>query len=135
MASSGVRIHGLTELQRALTHADREIRLGMRGELKKVAEPVRSDAERLAVERIRRVGARWYRMRVGLTSQVAYVAPRERGVKGRGYDSRRRPKFADRLMNEAMQPALDANRDEITNDIDAFLGRAADQFNRGGAAA
>lgn len=125
-----VRVRGLVELNRALRRTEKDVRLGIRKELRSVAEPIRSDAETLASSSIRNIGPNWSRMRVGLTVDTIYVAPRERGVKRRGEQRRRRPNMADLLMNRAMQPALERHKDDIERDFGRMLDRVADNFSR-----
>ena len=77
-------------------------------------------------------------MRVGLTKTTIYVAPRQRGVKVRGPDPRRRgwgtgpPSFADLMMDRAMEPALHRHEHEIVESLDHQLDVICDRFNRGG---
>ena len=122
-----VRVEGLHELQAALAKADRETRLGVRGGLRKIAEPVQRGAEELARANITRIGPRWSRMRVGITRDLVYVAPRERGTRGRS--GKHRPNLAPLLMDRAMQPALDQHTAEIEAGFEELLDRIADDFN------
>lgn len=122
-----IRVKGLADLNRALKVAERDVRLGIRAELRHVAEPVRADAETLATARISHIGPNWSRMRVGVTQSSVYVVPRQRGTKtGR----RKRPNLAVRLMNDAMQPALDRNVPEVERRFNAMLYDVAAKFNR-----
>jgi len=127
-----VAVTGLRELNAAFAKSDKETRLGVRGVQREVAEPVRLGAETLAVIRIPNVGFRWWRMRVGVTRALIYVAPKERGIRQRA-NSRRRPRFADLLMNRAMEPALEARRPQLEADTERMLDRIANDFNKGGA--
>jgi hypothetical protein len=115
----------------AFAKADRELRLGYRRSLRDVAEPVRLDAEGLAANSITRIGPRWYRMRTGVTRNLIYVAPRQRGVKTRGLDPRRRPNLGNLLMDRAMEPALNQNEERIVDGAERLLDRVADGFNYG----
>jgi hypothetical protein len=124
-------IRGLHELQASLAHADRSVRLGVRKGLRQAAEPVQRGAEELAQTNIRNIGPKWSRMRVGVTRNLVYVAPRQKGTRGRG--PRRRPNLADLLMDRAMQPALDQHEAEVEARLEELLDRAADEFNHGGA--
>jgi hypothetical protein len=118
----------------ALKHADRETRLGVRRELRKVAAPVAADAEALALSTIRNMARspKWARMRVGVTRQLVYVAPRQKGVRGRGGRGGRRPNLADLLMDRAMLPALHRHEAETEQRLEHMLDVIADGFNRGG---
>jgi hypothetical protein len=125
--AAAVTVRGLRELQAALAKADRETRLGVRGELRQVAEPVRLGAEELAASSIRRIGPRWSKMRVGITRSLVYVAPRERGTRRRQPSSR--PNFGTLLMDRAMQPALDQHASEIEVRFENMLDTVANDFN------
>jgi hypothetical protein len=134
-----VVVRGLHELQAALAHADRSLRLGVRKGLRQAAEPVQRGAEELALEKIRRMprSPQWARMRVGVTRNLVYVAPRQRGIrwnaKNPGYRFQmRRPNLADLLMDRAMQPALDQHQAEVEARFEELLDHISDDFNRGG---
>jgi hypothetical protein len=127
-----IKVRGLRELQAAFAHADRESRLGLRHALRDVAEPVRSEAETLATSSIKRLGPKWGKMRVGITRTLVYVAPRQRGVKTRGPDPRRRPNLATLLMDRAMEPALEHHEPELEQAVELMLDEVADGFNHGG---
>jgi hypothetical protein len=122
----------MRELSAAFAQAGRDASAGLRGAEREAAEPVRRDAEQLAQTKIRRIGKDWWKMRVGVTRTLVYVAPRERGVKTRGADPRRRPAFADLLMGRAMQPALDQNETTVVDTFERLFDRVTADFNRGG---
>ena len=124
-----VTVDGLADLNRALRRTDKQIRAGVRKELRGVAEPVRKDAERLAASEIRNIGHDWSRMRTGITTNLVYVVPRKRGVK-RHDDPRKRKNLNPLLMDRAMQPALDKHAHEIEQSFDDMLDRVADNFSR-----
>lgn len=124
-----VAVEGLRDIQRALKTADRDVRLGFRKELRAVAEPVRATAEANAVTRIPTVGVAWSRMRVGVTQNSVYVAPRKRGTKTQ---SARRPKFKYLLLERAMDPALEQHGPQAEREVEQMLDRVAHKFNRGG---
>ena len=129
-----VVVRGLREVNAAFAKTDRDIRLGWRASMRQVAEPVRRDAEQLAQDSIRNMPAspRWGRMRVGVTRNMVYVAPRQRGARARSAASARRPNLANLLMDRAMEPALERHAHEIEERFERLLDRAADDFNRGG---
>ena len=99
----------------------------MRRVLREAVEPVRRDAEVFAAGRIANIGTQWPRMRVGVTQKVTYVAPRQKGTRGRG--PRRRPNLADLLMTRAMEPALEQNTARVERELGRMLDRVADGFN------
>lgn len=123
-----IRVHGIREMHRAFAATDKHLVGALREALEEVAEPIRRDAERLAVSEIRNMPAslRWGRMRVGVSTKnaVVYVAPVERGVKA---GPRKRRNLAPLLMDRAMQPALDRHKDKVAAALDEALG---DLFQR-----
>jgi hypothetical protein len=141
-AAAGVHVKGLRELQQAFALAEREARLFVRAELRHVAEPIRAEAEQLALTSISGMGrnrksAKWGKMRVGVTRTLIYVAPRQRGRLtkqnpdrwGRGYY---KGDFGGRLMRVAMEPALEHHAPDVEARMEHALDRMADHFNRGG---
>lgn len=126
-----VVLRGQRELLAALAKADRDTRLGVRRELRDVAEPVRRDAQALALSTIRRMPAssRWAGMRIGVTQKLVYIAPRQKGTRGRRKGSR--PNLADLLMGRAMQPGLARHEHDLEHRLETFLERVADDFNHG----
>jgi hypothetical protein len=133
-----VAVRGLRDLQAALAKADKETRLGVRAGLRQLAQPVQQGAEQLALANISRIGPRWSRMRIGVTRNLVYVAPRQKGTRGRGPAGRRRgqgfaqPPFSDILMGRAMEPALAAHAGEIEARLEQLIDHIADDFNHGG---
>lgn len=120
--SAEVRVHGLRDLQRALNKVDRDTAKLVRDGLKEVAEPVRADAESLAVARIRTVGTTWSRMRVGTSPGTVYVAPKARSRGGSP-----RPNFGGLLLQRAMLPALEKNEERIEAQVADAFDRIADR--------
>ena len=128
-SASTVRVEGLRDLQRAFKLADRAQEKDLRVTLRRVAEPVRSEAELLASSTIPRIGLPWSRMRVGVTQTSVYVAPRQRGDRARG-SRRRRPNLAGLLLNRSMLPALAHNQQRVVREVDAMLGRVGQVWER-----
>jgi hypothetical protein len=118
MTETVTHVVGLRELQRSLAAMDKGIRKDLRDTLKAAVEPVRSDAQRLATANIRHIGPRWSLMRVGVTSSLVYLAPKQRRRGGSP-----RPNLAQLLMNRAMQPALDESENEIVAAVEIGLDR------------
>lgn len=118
-SNDAIRVHGLRELNRAFRAADKEQATQLRKTLREVAEPVRSEAEQRAGSQIENIGPRWARMRTGSTQSLVYVAPRQRGA--RGANPLRRPNLAPLLMDRAMAPALESNRDDVENALGDML--------------
>lgn len=125
-----IRVEGLAELQAAFRASDRVLERSLRGTLREVAEPVRADAERLAVSEIPRMTMPWSRMRVGVTKTMVYVAPVERGRRSRNNPALRRPNLAGLLMGRSMAPALEANHREIIDGLESMLNLAEVAWGR-----
>jgi hypothetical protein len=122
-----VEVIGLAELRRACQVAGNQMGRDMNDALKSAGEPVRTDAQSLAVANIAKVGIPWSRMRLGIQRHSVYVAPVERGVKSRTRPGKRRPRFKTKLLDEAMAPALERNSDRVAQEFrDAVrdMGRA-----------
>lgn len=122
-----VVVRGQRELIGLFARADKESRLELRKTLREVAEPIRSDAERLAAAGIPRIGPRWSRMRVGVTARLVYVAPRQRGARGRD-NPRRRPAFATLMEQRAMAPALARNEAQIEARVEEAFEKIAHRW-------
>jgi hypothetical protein len=131
-----VAVLGLRELQAAFAKTEKTTRLGVRAVLRETAEPVRADAEALAGARITRIGPKWPKMRTGVTRNLIYVVPRQKGThgRGRGSEARRRAdaKFAAMVWDRAMEPALNMHSPEIERSVEQALDKICDQFNYGG---
>lgn len=123
-----IYIRGLRETSAAYSKLERETNAGLRGGLRDIAEPVQRTAEALSQARIVRIGRKWWKMRVGVTRTVVYVAPGNRGVR-RHDDPRRREKFAGLLMEKAMEPALKQNEAKVERAVDRLLDHVIDDFN------
>ena len=119
-------------MERAFDRADRTVRNDMRDALAEAAAPVRRDAQSLAASQIRNVdsGDPWASMRIGVSRTIAYIAPVERGIKGRAGQRRRRPNLADLLMGRAMEPALDRNQENVARRVDDLIDEVADVWER-----
>jgi hypothetical protein len=128
VAQGAVRVEGLSGLLRAFAAADKTLRDDLKDALQEAAAPVRRAAQSKAVSL--GAGTDWSRMRVGAYSSVVYVAPVERGVQGRGNQRKRRPKFGTRLMDRAMQPALEQNKAEVERRLDGLIDEVANVWER-----
>lgn len=121
--SNAVRVDGLDDLVRAFNAADRALKEDLRDALQEAAAPVRRDAQALAPPMVRNlsVGEPWARMRVGMSGRsMVYVAPVERGAKGRGNQRLRRPRFKPLLLRP-MERALAQNRAAVIRRLDGLL--------------
>jgi hypothetical protein len=130
MADQTIHVQGLRDLQRAFALADKSVSKELRKSLRDAAEPVRSDAARLAVQEITRIGPRWSQMRVGVTRTLVYVAPKERGVKSRGLQQRKRKNLAPLLRDRALDPALDRNIGQVERKVEQMLATVGKQWER-----
>ena len=122
-----VQVQGLASLRRACQVAGNQISRDLNDALKSAGEPVRQDAQTLALTNITKVGIPWSRMRLGIAKHSVYVAPVERGGKSRTLQGGRRPRFKTKLLDEAMAPALVRNSDKVAREFqDAVrdMGRA-----------
>lgn len=114
-----IEIEGFSELATALARTGTDVRRALNAGLKDLAEPIAHDAARFAEAGIsglaRKRSSDWGAMRVGVAHgfSLIYVAPRERGRRGRGDDPMRRPQFADLLIAKAMDPAVEANEASV----------------------
>lgn len=122
-----LRVEGLADLNDAFRLADRKVRREKNDQLRELAEPVRVDAQTLAVSSIRRIGLPWSQMRVGVTRTSVYVAPRQRGARFR---DRKRPNLAGLLLDRAMLPALRINEAQIASGVDRWLGEVGRAWER-----
>ena len=129
--TAGVDKASYRRLMVALEKADRETRRDALQGIRRGVEPVRTDAQKLAVRRIDRVGRPWSRMRSKVTRKSAYVMPVERGVRTRGRARYRRPNLARLLAKRAMEPALAKNAAAVTRAVERELNKTIDRFNRG----
>ncbi len=128
----GIAVEGLAQLTKTFQHAPKDVRLAYRKELRSVAEPTRSTAERLATSRIRKMTPKWSRFRTGVTQKLVYVAPRQRGVKTKARDSFRRPRFGILLAERASQPALKQNEAQIEKQFSDMLDRLVRKWDSEG---
>jgi len=128
ISGNTIRVTGFQNVARSYARVSKTAKKNLNKRLKEAIEPVRESAQELGPSRIRnlrrgrsRNNVRWDAVRSGTTQRSAYIAPVERGVKGRGNASRRRgtsagtgpPSFDDLVMERAYLPALDMNRSEV----------------------
>jgi hypothetical protein len=121
MPFEGVKITGLRELDRAFKTISKDLQQGLRAEMKDAAEPVRLRAEQLAESRIRNATGPWTRMKSGVTTRGAYIAPSARRRGGSP-----RPNYGGLLMSRAMVPAAEQKRDEVVDRLERWIDRITD---------
>ncbi len=123
----------MSELLRAFDQVEKDTKRIVRKDYREIAAPVKRDAERLAQDRVRRIGSKWWHMRIGLTRTVLYVVPSKKGVRNNwARTSARRPKFALLMQERAMDPALAQNEHEIVHIVEQQVEEIAHRFNHGG---
>lgn len=98
-----VKIEGFTQFQRSLREIEPRLFHEFRQELLAAGEPVARAVHGLAVQNIPTVTMPWSEFRVGSTTRLVYVAPKQRGAKS---GSRKRPRFASLLLKRALEPAV-----------------------------
>lgn len=126
-----VRIEGLRELERAFKLYGRGLEKGLREAMEAASEPVRQDAQTLARQTLKPpVNVDWSLMRVGVTRRTAYVAPAQRGRRGRLRPNAGRPNVRDLLLGRAMEPALEANVQNVEREFDDALKDLARMWSR-----
>lgn len=118
-----VVVSGFRELSAAFGKVNRGFSKDLRNRLKEAAEPVRADAARLAGSEIRNMGdgSPWSGMRTGGGITIVYIAPKKRGTASRRNRNIRRPNLATLLMDRAMKPALERNREKVAEKADRAL--------------
>lgn len=104
-----VIVDGLDQIQRDLAKSQPLVLKALQDGLIHAAEPVAHTAEVLSFVNIRNMhkSPEWAKTRIGIRRQFVYVAPKERGLKTRGPDPRRRPNLVGLIMGRSFEPALD----------------------------
>ncbi len=120
-----VRVKGLKELQADFKSMSKDVDKDLVKQLKKVADPVKNDAESMAMSRITNMTPRWAGMKIGVTAarDVVWMKPSARGRGGRS-----RPNFAELLFTRSMDPAVVQNENHIINGIDDYLGNLGSEY-------
>ena len=121
-----VRLDGVREIQRAFRAAGGGMQRAIPEALEAAGEPVKQSAESLAVTEIPRIAlpgtkVAWHKMRIGVKGNVGYMVPLQRGDKSRR-GSRRRQKFGQKLLHEAMEPAVERNLAAVEREFREALG-------------
>lgn len=116
-----VKIDGLAEFERALKVAEPVVYRELRKALEDAARPTAERSHSLALQNIPKVTDPWSQFRVGSTTQVVYVAPKQRGSKA---GPRKRPNFASLLIKRALEPAVPFAEVELREQAEIALNRA-----------
>lgn len=131
MASGGIHVQNLRELNRALARAEKEVRADARKIMREVAEPVASGAEALAVANIRNIGRKWSQTRIGVTRKLVYVVPRQRGRDTKRNPARGRPNLGRLLKTRVFDPARERYSPMFEREFERAMDKMARRFNRG----
>lgn len=124
MATETVRVEGLRELLRATDKASKETKKLVRGELRKAALPVLTDARaRLAPIDTRSASKLGISVRKVGTVTVEQRLRRTTGL---------RPDFGRLQMGRALIPALEDNADRVVEHLGETLDRLTEEWGRGG---
>jgi hypothetical protein len=121
---------GMADFQRALKVVDAQAADDFKHVYEDVAKPMAQYATGLELRGIRRMTMAWADNRVGVGARAVWVVPRRRGVKGRGLDPRRRPRFGELIMKRAYEPTAVAFTPRIRADVERALGRMAHTIDR-----
>ena len=119
-----IRVDGLRELLRVTDQLPKTVKREVRNELRRVAEPVRADAQALFLAR---VAADPKKTRYGVSVRKVGTISVEQRVKGKDRDPRRRrPKFTDLVWERSLEPAADRNQAQVV----AGFNRVLDSLER-----
>lgn len=115
---------GVLQLAAALGRVEKRSGVKLREAILAAAEPVRVGAEQHAIRDISHVisptaEVDWWRMRVGATPHMVYVAPKERGTRG----GRKTPRFGAILVKRALTPAADEGRAAVVAAVSGVVDR------------
>jgi hypothetical protein len=124
-------LEGAKELIRTFEHAPTQLKRAYRKKLPDIAEPTRLDAQRFALDNIRRMfdSPQWARMRTVVGSSSAYIAPQQRGVRS---GPKKRPNLATLLESRALDPAAEAHEKQVEHDFDQLNAKLIRQWENDG---
>lgn len=124
MATTTVRVEGLTELYRALGKGEKQLRRDMQKTLRAFAEPVAADVRALA-----------QREGFGPRTVSGIRAGSSRGIpvvrQARRKTANPRPGFGGLQMRRAFLPGLERNEPRIVRGIDRLVDDVANVIERG----
>jgi len=125
--ASTVVVTGFTQLNRSLAASGPAVSKAMRAGLKESAEPVAKIAEGLSLRDIPRMrrSPQWAKTRIGVTRSAVYIVPRERGVRARGDDPRRRRNLVGLMMGRSFEPALSLGAPIVERRVSRLIGEVA----------
>jgi hypothetical protein len=131
MPDNAIRIEGLRELEWAFKLYGRGLDKGLREAVEAGAEVVRPDASALTATTIQRSEIDWTAMRAGVKGRVGFVAPVQRGTYSRRDPRYRRgQRFVDRVVTQALEPALEQNVPRVEQEFEDALADLARMWSR-----
>lgn len=125
--AGAIEVVGLKELERGLHAINRDVDRELRDGLRVIAQPVASLAGQLAGREVRNLlsptaAIDWWKMRVGFSSGVVYVAPATRNTGGS-----KRPNLAG-LLAKPMQEAVDTSEPAIVAGVERIIDRLVEKY-------
>ena len=125
MASGVVHVKGLKELTRDFKKISKDLDKLVVGELTEAADPVKQKSEQRSLSQIRNMTSRWARMRIGVSRAqgVVFMVPATRGHKYK------RPNLGGLLMNRAMWPAAESERDDVVEALGEMIDRLGSKYD------
>lgn len=120
-----VRVDGLRELTRDFKKISKDLDKEVTNELKEAADPVKRDAQQKGLSQIRNLTQRWSRMRIGVSKAkgLVYMVPATKRSVGTP-----RPNLNPLLMDEAMWPAVEDNRDEVVKGLEEMIDKLGGHY-------
>jgi hypothetical protein len=114
-----VRVEGLRELLRVTDQLPKDVKRGVRNELRKVAEPIRDDAQQLFLANVSDDSRK---TRYGVSVRKVGTISVEQRVKGKDRNPRRRrPKFTDLVWDKSLEPAAARNERAVMDGFNRVL--------------
>jgi hypothetical protein len=143
--SNPIIVTGFTQLERDLKATGPEMLKAMRTGLTIAVQPIKKDADALALTKISgmkraRKSARrhagfigpllpaWSVQKTGQNTKEVYMVPTEKGARARENSALRRPNFAGLMLGKSYDPALEANRVQVYNTVEHVIGSVTRTF-------
>lgn len=140
-----VIVSGFAELERDLKASSPLLLKAMRTGLTIAVEPIKRDADRLALteisgmKRARKTARRsrgfigpllpaWSVQKTGQNTREVYMVPTEKGARAKQNSALRRPNFATLMLGKSYDPALEGNRVQVLNTVDHVIGTVTRTF-------
>ena len=124
MASGSVKVTGLREFQRDIKRFSKDVDKGLTKELKRAAEPVKTEARARSLANISHLSQtpRWAGMRVGVSRGAVFVVPSARRRGGSP-----RPNLGVLLLRQ-MEQAAEEKQDETRRNIEQWIDNLNDRY-------